>query len=196
MTKANVRQGEHHRPGRGGVAPDSPEALPVLWEGRMVTTSKDADARLTQRLTTAVFAVCYPTGVTEETLQDTNLTEMNVGAEGGNPGRDPGNRPPAPAGERHRPLQPDEVRAARLGHAKRGLPGEGGPPGAPWHLPRGEHLRGPGPLPPAQHLPAQANHAACLTYSKCQKKNLNRFEPMLRWPTAARRFREDGDERP
>ena len=23
----------------------------------------------------AVFAVCYPTGVTEETLQDTNLTE-------------------------------------------------------------------------------------------------------------------------
>ena len=35
---------------------------------------KDADARLTQRLTTAVFAVCYPTGVTEETLQDANLT--------------------------------------------------------------------------------------------------------------------------
>ena len=35
---------------------------------------KDADARLTQRLTTAAFAVCYPTGVTEETLQDANLT--------------------------------------------------------------------------------------------------------------------------
>ena len=35
---------------------------------------KDADARLTQRLTTAVFAVCYPTGVTEETLRDANLT--------------------------------------------------------------------------------------------------------------------------
>ena len=47
----------------------------------MVTTSKDAAARLTQRLTTAVSAVCYPTGVTEETLQDTNLTEANVGAE-------------------------------------------------------------------------------------------------------------------
>ena len=44
----------------------------------MVTTSKDADVRLTQRLTTAVFAVCYPTG---GTLQDTNLTEVNVGAE-------------------------------------------------------------------------------------------------------------------
>ena len=35
---------------------------------------KDADARLTQRLTTAVFAVCYPAGVTEETLRDANLT--------------------------------------------------------------------------------------------------------------------------
>ena len=35
---------------------------------------KDADARLTQRLTTAVFAVCYPTGVTEETLHNANLT--------------------------------------------------------------------------------------------------------------------------
>ena len=35
---------------------------------------KDADARLTQNLTTAVFAVCYPTGVTEETLQEANLT--------------------------------------------------------------------------------------------------------------------------
>ena len=35
---------------------------------------KDADARLTQRLTTAVFAVCYPAGVTEETLQNANLT--------------------------------------------------------------------------------------------------------------------------
>ena len=44
----------------------------------MVTTSKDADVRLTQRLTTAAFAVCYPTG---GTLQDTNLTEVNVGAE-------------------------------------------------------------------------------------------------------------------
>jgi hypothetical protein len=50
-------------------------------EARMVTNSKDADARLTQRLTTAVFAVCHPTGVTEKTLQDTNLTEVNVGAE-------------------------------------------------------------------------------------------------------------------
>lgn len=35
---------------------------------------RDADARLTQKLTTAVFAVCYPTGVTEETLRDANLT--------------------------------------------------------------------------------------------------------------------------
>ena len=63
------------------MAPDGPEALPTLREARMVTNSKDADARLTQRLTTAVFAVCHPTGVTEKTLQDTNLTEMNVGAE-------------------------------------------------------------------------------------------------------------------
>ena len=71
--------------GGGGVAQDSPEALPVLWEARMVTTSKDTDARRTQRLTTAVFAVCYPTEVTEETLQDTNLTEVNVGAEDATP---------------------------------------------------------------------------------------------------------------
>ena len=35
---------------------------------------KDADARLTQKLTTSVFAVCYPTGVTEETLHNANLT--------------------------------------------------------------------------------------------------------------------------
>ena len=67
------------------MAPDGPEALPVLWEARMVTTSKDADARRTQRLTTAVFAVCYPTEVTEETLQDTNLTEVNVGYSVENP---------------------------------------------------------------------------------------------------------------
>ena len=50
-------------------------------EARMVTTSKDADARLTQRLTTAVFAVCYPTGGYRGDLQDANLTEVNVGAE-------------------------------------------------------------------------------------------------------------------
>ena len=55
-----------------GVAQDGPPALSVLREGRMVTTSKDADARRTQRLTTAVFAVCYP-------------TEVNVGAEDATP---------------------------------------------------------------------------------------------------------------
>ena len=58
--------------GRGGVAPDSPEALPTLRGGRMVKTSKDADTRRTQRLTTAVFTVCYP-------------TEVNVGAEDATP---------------------------------------------------------------------------------------------------------------
>ena len=63
------------------MAPGGPEALPALREGRMVKTSKDAGTRRTQKLTTAVFTVCYPTGVTEETLQDTNLTEVNVGAE-------------------------------------------------------------------------------------------------------------------
>ena len=35
---------------------------------------KDADARLRQGLTTAVFAVCYPTGVTEDNLADAELT--------------------------------------------------------------------------------------------------------------------------
>ena len=67
--------------GRSTVAPGGPPALPALRENRMVTTSKDAATQLTQRLTPAVFAVCYPTGVTEKTLQDTNLTEVNVGAE-------------------------------------------------------------------------------------------------------------------
>ena len=61
------------------MAPGGPEALPALLEARMVTPSKETGARRTQRLTTAVF--CYPTGVTEKTLQDTNLTEVNVGAE-------------------------------------------------------------------------------------------------------------------
>ena len=41
------------------------------WKSQAI---KDADARLTQRLTTAVFAVLYPTGVNEESLRDTNLT--------------------------------------------------------------------------------------------------------------------------
>ena len=41
---------------------------------RKAQAIKDADARLTQKLTTVVFAVCYPTGVTEDTLQDANLT--------------------------------------------------------------------------------------------------------------------------
>ena len=63
------------------MAPGGPPALPALRETRMVTTSKDVDARLTQRLSTAVFAVCHPTGVTQKTLQDTNLTGVNVGAE-------------------------------------------------------------------------------------------------------------------
>ena len=35
---------------------------------------KDADARLRQGLTTAVFAVCYPDGVTEDNLSDAQLT--------------------------------------------------------------------------------------------------------------------------
>ncbi len=35
---------------------------------------KDADARLRQGLTTAVFAVCYPTGVTEDSLAEATLT--------------------------------------------------------------------------------------------------------------------------
>ena len=41
---------------------------------RKAQAIKDADARLTQGLTTAVFAVCYPRGVTEETLPDAELT--------------------------------------------------------------------------------------------------------------------------
>ena len=49
------------------MAQNGTEALPALREGRMVKTSKDADARRTQILTTAVFAGCYP-------------TEVNVGA--------------------------------------------------------------------------------------------------------------------
>ena len=41
---------------------------------RKAQAIKDADARLKQKLTTAVFAVCYPTGVTEENLPDAELT--------------------------------------------------------------------------------------------------------------------------
>ena len=41
---------------------------------RKAQAVKDADARLRQELTTAVFAVCYPDGVTEENLADATLT--------------------------------------------------------------------------------------------------------------------------
>ena len=41
---------------------------------RKAQAIKDADARLRQGLTTAVFAVCYPDGVTEHNLADAELT--------------------------------------------------------------------------------------------------------------------------
>ena len=41
---------------------------------RKAQAIKDADARLKQGLTVAAFAVCYPLGVTEETLHDATLT--------------------------------------------------------------------------------------------------------------------------
>ena len=41
---------------------------------RRAQAIKDADARLRQGLTTAVFAVCYPTGVTEDSLAEATLT--------------------------------------------------------------------------------------------------------------------------
>ncbi len=41
---------------------------------RKAQAIEDADARLRQQLTTAVFAVCYPDGVTEENLPDATLT--------------------------------------------------------------------------------------------------------------------------
>ena len=41
---------------------------------RKAQAIKDADARLRQRLATVVFAVCYPTGVTENNLAEATLT--------------------------------------------------------------------------------------------------------------------------
>ncbi len=41
---------------------------------RKAQAIKDADARLRQRLTTVVFAICYPDGVTEDNLADAALT--------------------------------------------------------------------------------------------------------------------------
>ena len=41
---------------------------------RKAQAIKDADARLRQQLTTAVFAVCYPCGVTEDSLPEATLT--------------------------------------------------------------------------------------------------------------------------
>ena len=41
---------------------------------RKAQAIKDADARLRQKLATVVFAVCYPTGVTEDNLTDATLT--------------------------------------------------------------------------------------------------------------------------
>ena len=55
------------------------EGLRVVLEAetgfhRKAQAIKDADARLRQKLTTAVFAVCYPVGVTEDNLADSTLT--------------------------------------------------------------------------------------------------------------------------
>ena len=55
------------------------EGLRVVLEAetgfhRKAQAIKDADARLRQKLTTAVFAVCYPVGVTEDNLADATLT--------------------------------------------------------------------------------------------------------------------------
>ena len=55
------------------------EGLRVVLEAetgfhRKAQAIKDADARLRQKLTTAVFAVCYPVGVTEDNLTDSTLT--------------------------------------------------------------------------------------------------------------------------
>ena len=55
------------------------EGLRVVLEAetgfhRKAQAIKDADARLRQKLTTAVFAVCYPVGVTEDNLAESTLT--------------------------------------------------------------------------------------------------------------------------
>ena len=55
------------------------EGLRVVLEAetgfqRKAQAVKEADARLTQRLATVAFAVCYPTGVTEQTLSESTLT--------------------------------------------------------------------------------------------------------------------------
>ncbi len=53
---------------------------------RKAQAIKDADARLRQQLTTVVFAVCYPEGVTEENLAAATLTwtmRMKAGAPSG-----------------------------------------------------------------------------------------------------------------
>ena len=55
------------------------EGLRVVLEAetgfhRKAQAIKDADARLRQKLTTVVFAVCYPDGVTEDNLASATLT--------------------------------------------------------------------------------------------------------------------------
>ena len=55
------------------------EGLRVVLEAetgfhRKAQAIKDADARLRQKLTTAVFAVCYPAAVTEDNLAESTLT--------------------------------------------------------------------------------------------------------------------------
>ncbi len=55
------------------------EGLRVVLEAetgfhRKAQAIKDADARLRQKLATVAFAVCYPDGVTEDTLADATLT--------------------------------------------------------------------------------------------------------------------------
>ena len=68
----NTRGQDPHTPRWGSSRRE--QGLERLTLNKRAQAIKDADARLTQRLTTAVFAVCYPTGVTEETLHNANLT--------------------------------------------------------------------------------------------------------------------------
>ena len=63
----------------GGLVVARVDGLRVVLEAetgfnRKAQAIKDADARLKQGLTVAAFAVCYPLGVTEETLHDATLT--------------------------------------------------------------------------------------------------------------------------
>ena len=81
------------------------------WEAAVEGTLEDGLLSLDEENALAKYADHFSL-----TQQDLDRNGAQTAEDGGvGPGRHPGHHPPAAAGERQRPLQPDEIRETRLG---------------------------------------------------------------------------------